>query len=99
MTTADRVAPYLWYPATMCGAVILFALLLSANAPLVIALYAPIILVAFAVLWLQLHFPERRSWRPRWEAVKADITFMALVQAALPQGLSAAFVLAFAGTP
>ena len=98
MTTADRVAPYLWYPATMCAAVILFALLLAANTPLVIALYAPIVFVAFAVLWLQSHFPERRSWRPRWEAVKADITFLALVQAALPQALSAAFVLAFAGT-
>ncbi len=97
MTTAARVTPYLWYPATMCVAVILFAQLLAANAPLVIALYAPIVLVAFAVLWLQWRFPERQSWRPGWEAVKADMTFMALVQVTLPQGLSATFVLVLAG--
>jgi len=98
VTTAARVAPYLWYPAIMCVTVLLFAQLLAADAPLVIALYAPIVLVGFAVLWLQWRFPERASWHPRWEAAKADITFMTLVQAVLPQGLSAAFVLVLAGT-
>jgi sterol desaturase/sphingolipid hydroxylase (fatty acid hydroxylase superfamily) len=82
----------------MGGALLFFALLLAASAPVVIALYLPIVLAACAVLCLQWRFPERRSWRPRWNDVKVDLTFMALVQAALPQGLCAAWVLVLAGT-
>jgi sterol desaturase/sphingolipid hydroxylase (fatty acid hydroxylase superfamily) len=92
-----RIAPYLWYPVTVCAAVGLFALLITEAAPTVVALYAAIGLVAAVVLALQWRFPERREWRPCWNAVKTDLAFMAVVQGALPQALAAACALALSG--
>jgi sterol desaturase/sphingolipid hydroxylase (fatty acid hydroxylase superfamily) len=96
VTTAARIVPYVWYPAGMAAAVIVFAALLAANAPLLIALYGAIVVVALALLWLQRRFPERPSWRPARDDVKTDLAFMTIVQVALPQALAAAFALALA---
>jgi ornithine lipid hydroxylase len=89
-----RIAPYLWYPVTVGAGMGLFALLITEAAPTVVALYASIGLVGAAVLALQWRFPERREWRPCWNAVKTDLAFMAVIQGALPQALAAACALA-----
>jgi len=53
MTALTRRARYLWYPATMGFAVMLYVLLLADGAPTLVALYAPVLVVATVVLWLQ----------------------------------------------
>lgn len=91
-----RVLPYVWYPTFFVIALVLFGSMLSAGTHLMFALYAPIIVVGFAIVALELLDPERRDWRPRWGDVKNDALFMAFVQIALPRVLSVLLVLATA---
>ena len=65
MIVFARIAPYLWYPATMGVAIALFLLLLESNPSTLIPLYASISFVAVALLWLQRRYPARRAWRSR----------------------------------
>lgn len=96
MIAFARLAPYLWYPATMGVAIALFLLLLENNPSTLIPLYASISFVAVALLWLQRRHPARQAWCPRWPSVRVDLAFMALVQVALPHGLAALVVLGLA---
>jgi sterol desaturase/sphingolipid hydroxylase (fatty acid hydroxylase superfamily) len=53
-----------------------------------LAAYAPVVLVAVAIVALEPWVPERLEWRPRRSDVKADAAFMAIVQVALPRALA-----------
>jgi sterol desaturase/sphingolipid hydroxylase (fatty acid hydroxylase superfamily) len=92
----SRALPYVWYPLLFGLAIAAFAALLSADLPLAVATYAPVAIVALAVVVLEARFPERRDWRPRRSDVAADAAFMAFVQVLLPQALAALAVLALA---
>jgi sterol desaturase/sphingolipid hydroxylase (fatty acid hydroxylase superfamily) len=92
-----RVLPYAWYPIFVAAAVIAFGAMLGSDLPLALATYAPVALVAAAVIALEVWFPERFDWRPRFSDVKADAAFMGLVQVALPRGLAVISVLALSG--
>ena len=96
MSALKRLAPYLWYPVTMSAAVMLFALLLAEGAPTMVAVYVPIVFAGLTVLWLQRRYPERQEWRPNPATVMTDLTFMGVVQLALPQGLATVLALALA---
>jgi sterol desaturase/sphingolipid hydroxylase (fatty acid hydroxylase superfamily) len=93
---AHTILPYVWYPVLMAAAMASFGLMLSEGAPPIVAAYVPIIFVAIAIVLLELRFPERLDWRPRWSDVKADAAFMIIVQVALPRALTALAVLAIA---
>jgi sterol desaturase/sphingolipid hydroxylase (fatty acid hydroxylase superfamily) len=92
-----QILPYTWYPIFVAAAVIAFGAMLAADLPLALATYTPVLLVAVAVITLELWFPERLDWRPRFSDVKADAAFMGLVQVALPRGLAIVSVLALSG--
>ena len=91
-----RVLPYLWYPTFLVGAIAAFAALLAADASPAMAAYVPVVLVAVAIVVLEMRFTERLQWRPRRSDVKADAAFMAIVQVALPQLLAVLSALAVA---
>jgi sterol desaturase/sphingolipid hydroxylase (fatty acid hydroxylase superfamily) len=90
------ILPYLWYPAFVGAAVVAFAAMLASGVSPATAAYAPIVLVAVVILALERWFPERLEWRPRWSDIKADATFIAVVQVILPRVLAALAVLAIA---
>ena len=92
----SRALPYLWYPVLFAGAIAAFAAMLAAGASVVLATYLPTLLVGLAIVALELRFPERREWRPRWADVIADAAFMALVQIVLQRLLLVLAVFAVA---
>jgi sterol desaturase/sphingolipid hydroxylase (fatty acid hydroxylase superfamily) len=92
-----RVLPYLWYPLFLSGAMVAFGAMLAADHSPSWAAYAPIMVVAFAIVALEQWFPERREWRPDWSDVKADAAFMGVVQVALPRALVAFGVVELSG--
>lgn len=92
----QRVLPYVWYPAFLALAVATFFEMLSRGASPAAASYVPAIVAGLAILALELRFPERGDWRPKWADVRADAAFMALVMVALPRLLAILAVLALA---
>jgi sterol desaturase/sphingolipid hydroxylase (fatty acid hydroxylase superfamily) len=92
-----RILPYVWFPALFALAISGFAGLLALDQPPALAAYLPTVIVGLLIVLLEFHFPEREEWRPRWADVKADATFLALVQILLPQALAAVTVIAIAG--
>jgi sterol desaturase/sphingolipid hydroxylase (fatty acid hydroxylase superfamily) len=91
-----EVLPRLWYPVFVSGAIVAYGAMLGAGLSPAFAAYVPITVVATAIVLLELWFPERPEWRPRWSVVKADAAFMIVVQLALPRILAALCVLAIA---
>jgi len=83
----DSLLPYVWYPLLFASAIAGFAGLNGGGAPLIAAVYLPIALVALAIVMLEWWVPERLDWRPRWQDVKADLAFIALVQVVLPRAI------------
>jgi hypothetical protein len=56
--------PFVWYPAGMALAIVMYALMLTAGTSTAAAVYAPVVLVALAIVVLELRFPsERRGVR------------------------------------
>ena len=86
--------PSIHYPATMIGAFALFAALQVLGMPLIVSTYVPVLSVAAVVGWLELRQPNRDNWRPVAGEVKTDLTFMFVVQLALPPLV--AFLFAYA---
>jgi len=84
---------YVWYPLFFAIAISLFEGLRGAGVHLLVALYAPIALVAFSILFLEWWDPEREEWRPRRSDVFADLGFTAAVQVAVPRLLTPLVVL------
>src|SRR5262249_13816578 len=97
MMLKERFFPYLWYPLGMSAALGMLVHLATLQIPAVLKVYIPIAAVAIAILWLQRRFPERRSWQPRCQVIRTDLTFMALVQLALPEALAVALAFAITG--
>lgn len=89
--------PYVWYPTVFALAIALFATMLWVRLPLMLSVYAPIVLAALAVVALEQFAPERADWRPRWADVRADAAFLALIQVALPRVLTPLVVMIAAG--
>ena len=89
----NAILPYLWYPVTLALAILGFALLLGAGAPIALAAYVPVFLVGVTILVLERLYPERLLWRPRTADVRADAAFLALIQVALPRVLALVVVL------
>lgn len=92
--TIARALPYVWYPALVASAIAAFAAMLQAGVTPALAAYVPIAVAAIAIIALESRFPERVEWRPRWPDVKADATFLAVVQVGVPRALLAVSVLA-----
>lgn len=89
----NTILPYLWYPVTLALAILGFALLLGAGAPIALAAYAPVCLVGITILVLERMYPERLLWQPRAADVRADAAFLALIQVALPRVLALVVVI------
>jgi sterol desaturase/sphingolipid hydroxylase (fatty acid hydroxylase superfamily) len=89
-----NVLPSWHYPAVIAGAFGLFAALQAGGAPLVASTYIPILATAGIVAWLEVRFPHRSEWRPGKDDVTTDLTFMTVVQLALPP--LAGFLFAYA---
>lgn len=83
-TAMAKLLPSIHYPAAMVAAFSLFAALQAAGMPLVVSTYVPVLLVAALVAWLELRQPSRDAWRPATREVRTDLTFMIVVQLALP---------------
>jgi ornithine lipid hydroxylase len=87
------IAPYLWYPITLALAISGFAALLGMGAPVAAAAYLPVVFVGATILALERFYPERLLWQPRATDVRADATFLILIQVALPRLLALLAVL------
>jgi len=83
-----RALPYVWYPAFFAIAIAMFATMLKQGSHLLVALYIPIVLVAIAIVGLELVFPARMDWKPRRSDVVADALFMIFIQTLMPRVLS-----------
>ena len=103
MTGGDKGVPFMalvpsWhYPAVVAGAFGLFAVLYAGGVPLVAATYLPIVVTAGVVTLLEARYPHRPEWRPEPAAVRTDLTFMAVVQLALPPLVGFLFTYALIG--
>jgi sterol desaturase/sphingolipid hydroxylase (fatty acid hydroxylase superfamily) len=93
VSTRARLLPSWHYPLVIIGGFATFALLQGLGAPLIISTYVPIVLTAAVVTWLEWLFPHRVEWRPAADEVRTDLTFMVVVQLALPP--LAAFLFAY----
>jgi len=83
-TRPSRLLAALAYPTVITLAFSLFALLQRMGAPLVVSTYVPVLLTAAAVTALEWLLPHRADWRPPASEVQTDVTFMVMVQLALP---------------
>jgi sterol desaturase/sphingolipid hydroxylase (fatty acid hydroxylase superfamily) len=86
----------IWYPLFFAVAIAMFSGLRAAGVHLLAALYAPIALVAFSILFLEWWDPARAEWRPRWSDFFNDLGFTAAVQVAVPRALTPVVALAAA---
>ena len=85
------------YPATMVGAFVVNARLLSVGLPILVAAYASAALAASAVTFFEFVVPYDKAWQPRWANVKNDLLFMVTVQMVLPQLLGLLLALTLLG--
>ena len=85
------------YPATMVGAFVVNARLLSVGLPILVAAYASAALAASAVTFFEFVVPYDKAWQPRWADVKNDLLFMVTVQMVLPQLLGLLLALTLLG--
>lgn len=92
----ERGLAYVWYPLFASAAVFAFGVMLANGSPLVLAAYAPVMVVGIAIVLLEWRFPEHLAWRPRWADIRSDAAFMALIQVALPRVLAALGAIAIA---
>ncbi len=85
-------ARYLLYPATLCGALVLFAWSLGSDIPAPFAAYHAVLLGAAAVVIAEVLLPYRQSWQPRGRDLLHDVVYLGAVQVVLPAALSAGLV-------
>ena len=85
------------YPGVLTIAFALFAVLAGAGLNIVIASYVAGLVGAALVTLHELKLPYRGEWRPAAGDVRADLSFMLLVQVALPYLLSISLVIFLAG--
>lgn len=89
-----RAAPSIIYPAIMVSAYAMFAGLQMAGVSLVLSTYIPILISAAVITTIERALPYRAEWQPPAGEVITDLTFMVVVQLALPPLVSLLFALA-----
>jgi sterol desaturase/sphingolipid hydroxylase (fatty acid hydroxylase superfamily) len=89
-----RAAPAIIYPAIMVSAYAMFAALQMFGVSLVLSTYIPILISAAAITTIERLIPYRDEWQPAKKEVFTDLTFMVVVQLALPPLVSLLFALA-----
>ncbi len=94
MTESRTWLPSVHYPLVMTIAFGVYALMQRADAPLVPSMYLPVVLTAIIVIWLERIRPYRIDWRPPIPDVRTDLTFLVVVQLALPTLVGFAFTYA-----
>jgi len=92
-----KLLPSPHYPAVMGGAFSLFALMQAAGLPLVVSTYVPVTTVAAVVAWLERRRPNRVEWHPAARDLGTDLSFMVVVQLALPPFVGFLFAYALVG--
>ncbi len=100
MTNPPRfqaVLPWLPYPVIFAGVFVLFAILQSLGAPLLVSTYLPVLFAAAAVTLLEAKLPHRLEWRPSGDELRTDLTFMTVVQLATPPLVGFFFAYALLG--
>jgi sterol desaturase/sphingolipid hydroxylase (fatty acid hydroxylase superfamily) len=80
----QRTLPWLIYPSVMTFVFASFALLQRAGSSLIVSTYVPVLLTAALMTALESTLPHRRQWQPPGAEVKTDLTFMVVVQLAVP---------------
>ncbi len=90
----NRLLPWLFYPAVICGTFAVFAVLQTAGVSLIATTYLTVLAAAGAVTLLELGFPHRAAWRPPASEIKTDLLFLTAVQMAFPPLVSFIFVYA-----
>lgn len=83
----DKIATWITYPAIMLLALIGHYLCLQLDLNLQIATYAPILLAALAITFLELKLPHRNDWLMNRNDALNDATYMLLIQILLPKFL------------
>jgi len=73
------------YPLVIAIAVMAHLQLMAQGFALPIATYVPVLSGALIITWLEWVHPYRQQWRPERDEVKADATYMLLVQILLPR--------------
>lgn len=79
-----KLLPSIHYPAVMVATFALFGWLRALGMPLPVSTYIPVVFAALAVIGLELWLPHRTTWRPHAGEVRTDLTFMLVVQLAVP---------------
>ncbi|HIA50117.1 MAG TPA: fatty acid hydroxylase family protein [Acidobacteria bacterium] len=91
------IASWTVYPATVVGAFVITAALLSTGLPILPASYAAVVIAAGAVTLFEFVIPYDKAWQPLWTDVKNDLLFMVAVQMVLPQLLGLLLALTLLG--
>ena len=81
----DKIVARLGYPAVMVFAITGHSLCVQNSINLYIATYAPVLLGALAITFLEQNFPYRNKWLPNQADVLNDATYMVLIQVLLPK--------------
>jgi sterol desaturase/sphingolipid hydroxylase (fatty acid hydroxylase superfamily) len=89
----ERLSPWLIYPATMAGCLVLHFALRAHAVPLPWSMYLPAIAGAALVTFFEWRMPHRSAWIPDRSTVANDVAFMTLVQMLLPPAVAMLFVL------
>jgi sterol desaturase/sphingolipid hydroxylase (fatty acid hydroxylase superfamily) len=79
-----RWLPSFHYPLVMLAAFSSFAALRAAGVSPVVSAYLPIVATAVAVAGLERRYPHRADWQPDGRDIGTDLTFLTIVQLALP---------------
>jgi len=79
-----KLLPWLFYPFVMAAVFALFTLLQSHEITLKVTTYISITTAAVLITILELKFPYSIKWQPSIDEIRLDLTFMSVVQLALP---------------
>jgi len=93
----DELLPEIAYPGTMIAGFVLFIQLTDSGVDMMIAAYAAALACAGLVTLLEIRLPYREAWRPTASDVANDVSFMAIVQVALPYILAISLVVGLSG--
>lgn len=87
-TVAIRIVPYATYPSVMLLGLVSFPIFVKLGCSVSLAAGLSVATGSLLILLFELYLPYRRDWRPSKADVAIDALYLALVQGALPVGLS-----------
>ena len=88
----DRILPWTAYPLVVGFGIGLHVTMVAFGQSIAFSTYAPVLLAAGMVTWLERNFPYDPAWQARRVDVKEDLWFMVIVQLVLPRALAFFFV-------